>query len=190
MSRSYELSIVTKKYIEEFYCILDRMIKNMTEAELSNSVSYNFIAQMIPHHRAAIEMSENILKYTTLIPLQQIASQIINEQTKSIKNMLDIKCGCSSLENSQQDLCTYQNHLDQIMQTMFCEMDNARTTNEINCDFMWEMIPHHMGAVRMAETTLQYCICPELTPILEAIIASQKKGIRQMRQLQRCICCR
>lgn len=190
MSRSYELSIVTKKYIEEFYCILDRMIKSMTEAELSNSVSYNFIAQMIPHHRAAIEMSENILKYTTLIPLQQIASQIINEQTKSIKNMLDIKCGCSSLENSQQDLCTYQNHLDQIMQTMFCEMDNARTTNEINCDFMWEMIPHHMGAVRMAETTLQYCICPELTPILEAIIASQKKGIRQMRQLQRCICCR
>lgn len=184
------LSDVTKNYINTFYCILDKMIRGMTEAELTNSISSNFIVQMIPHHQAAIEMSQSILKYTTCIPIQKIAAQIISEQTKSIENMQTIVHCCSKQQNSKEDLCSYQRKMNQIMQIMFCEMENARITNEINCDFMWEMIPHHMGAVRMSETTLQYCICPELIPILEAIITSQKRGIRQMRQLLRCIDCR
>lgn len=54
------------------------MIQGMTEAELTGSISDNFIVQMIPHHRAAIEMSGNILKYTTSIPLQEIALGIIS----------------------------------------------------------------------------------------------------------------
>ena len=189
MNRQCMLSNVTKDYLTTFHCILDEMIQGMTEAELTDSVSYNFIVQMIPHHRAAIEMSGNILKYTTNIPLQNIATQIISEQTKSIANMREIGCCCRQCTSSKQDLCLYQRKMDQIMQTMFSKMDRARSTNQINCDFMWEMIPHHEGAVEMSELTLQFCICPELIPILDAIITSQKKGIMQMQQLLRCIGC-
>ncbi len=71
------LSNVSKNYISEYYCILEKMIGGMTEAELCGSISENFIAQMIPHHKAAVEMSENILKYTTLVPLQCIAENIV-----------------------------------------------------------------------------------------------------------------
>ena len=53
------------------------MIQQMNSAQLSNSISYNFIVQMIPHHKAAIEMSCNLLQYTTLVPLQEIALNII-----------------------------------------------------------------------------------------------------------------
>lgn len=62
MEKSSRLSNVTKNYLSAFNCILDEMIQRMTEAEQSDSISHNFIVQMIPHHRAAIEMSENILK--------------------------------------------------------------------------------------------------------------------------------
>lgn len=184
------LSNVTKDYLSTFYCILNEMIQGMTQAEKANSISYNFIVQMIPHHRAAIQMSQNILKYTTNVPLQQIAANIIEEQTKSIANMQKIQHSCLNQTNSSQDLELYQRKIIQIMDTMFCEMETAPSNNQINCNFMREMIPHHRGAVRMSKNTLQYCICPDLIPILTAIISSQEKGISQMQQLLRCIGCR
>ncbi len=184
------MSCVAKNYLSEYYCILEKMIEGMTEAELSDSISGNFIAQMIPHHKAAIEMSENILRFTTLLPLECIAQNIITEQTKSIENMCKIQCSCNERCNQKSDVCLYQRKVNQIMQTMFAEMKSARCDNNINCDFMREMIPHHMGAVRMSENALQYNICPQLVPILKSIIVSQKKGIAEMQALMKRIGCR
>ena len=183
MDHSSQLSNVTKEYLETYYCILDEMMRGMTDVSLTDSISCNFIIQMIPHHKAAIEMCQNLLKYTTNIPLQNIACGIIDEQTKSIRNMEQIQHFCSRLVNCDRDLQLYQRRMDQIMQTMFDRMEHARVTNQLNADFMWAMIPHHMGAVEMSKNTLQYDICPSLRPILEAIITSQERGIRQMRRL-------
>ena len=183
MNQRCEISHVTKAYLQEFDRILKIMIRNMTESSLTASISDNFIIQMIPHHEAAIEMSENLLKYTTCIPLQNIAEGIIEEQTKSIGDMLEIQCRCQRPENCEEERCRYQRQMDDIMNTMFLEMGNAPSSNMLNQDFMREMIPHHLGAVRMSELTLRQNICPELVPILKAIIISQKKGILEMRRL-------
>ncbi|MCI8866797.1 MAG: DUF305 domain-containing protein [Anaerotignum sp.] len=189
MQTGYRLSNVTKDYLTVYHCILDEMITGMTGAEETDSISYDFITQMIPHHRAAIEMSHNILKYTTNIPLQDLAEGIIAEQTKSIENMRKIQAICTGRNNPHRDLTLYRQRNSQIMQTMFQEMRNVRTTNQINCDFIWEMIPHHRGAVRMARNALQYSVCPELKPILETIITSQETGISQMQGLLRAMHC-
>ena len=74
MGRDCRFSDVTKEYLTNFHCILEEMVQEMTEAELTGSISQNFISQMIPHHQAAIDMSRNILRYTTNIPLQDIAA--------------------------------------------------------------------------------------------------------------------
>lgn len=185
MHTSCKLSNVAKNYLNTFHCISDEMICKMTEAELNNSISWNFIAQMIPHHQAAIEMSQNLLQYTTFIPLQNIACGIIEEQTRSIETMQEIQCSCGMRKNCSQDLCLYQRRMDQIMQNMFSKMSCAPDTNQLNVNFIREMIPHHMGAFEMSKTTLQYDICPQLKPVLNDIISSQQKGIRQMQQLLR-----
>lgn len=184
------LSNVAKSYISEYYCILERMISGMTGSELTDSISGNFIVHMIPHHKAAIEMSENILKYTTNVTLQNLALGIVREQTQSIEDMSRIQCGCNDMCNSKCDVCLYQRGADQIIGTMFEQMKTAYSDNNINCSFIREMIPHHMGAVRMSENVLQYDICPQLVPILRAIIRSQKKEIAEMRNLMRCLGCR
>lgn len=159
------------------------MIKGMTKAELTDSITHNFIVQMIPHHRAAIDMSYNLLEYSEWEPLRRIASGIITEQTKSIANMEQLLSSGSLRRNSGQDLCLYQRKMDQIMKRMFEDMDQACSSNDINADFMREMIPHHRGAVEMSCNALKFSIDPALIPILEAIISSQEKGIRQMEQL-------
>lgn len=187
MTKQYKFSDDTKEYLTQFYCILDEMIQKMTNAELNDSISHNFITQMIPHHQAAIEMSRNILQYTTCVPLQNIASNIITMQTQGIQDMRTVLNECSISSNSVQDLCLYQRHFENIAHTMFTEMDTARATNQINADFMREMIPHHKGAIRMSENALRFDICSELKPILDSIITSQRKGIREMQRLLECV---
>ena len=189
MNTQYQLSDVAKNYLSAYHCILDEMIKGMSMAPLTDSISGNFIVQMIPHHMAAIEMSHNILKYTTNIPLQNIALNISTSQTESIENLRQAQGSCSELKNCELDVRLYQHRVNQILQTMFQDMSNARDTNRINCDFMWEMIPHHRGAVEMSKNALQFDICPQLKPILDAIITSQQKGIREMQHLLKCLGC-
>jgi len=177
-------------YLKEYREILQRMICGMTKAELGSSISHNFIVQMIPHHRAAIEMSKNILKYTKNDELIAIAENIISEQTKSIENMKAIQSICCRHINECQKVELYQCRVNRIMKTMFSDMSRAYSDRRINCDFMREMIPHHMGAIRMSENALRYNICPELKPILDAIISSQEEGVRQMKDLLEKLECR
>lgn len=176
-------------YICEYRKILSEMIKGMTSAELTDSISRNFIVQMIPHHTAAVEMSENVLKYTENSELISIARNIISEQTKSIENMRSILRSCSEYRNPVCKVRIYELAVEQIMRTMFYQMKRAYTDRRINCDFMREMIPHHMGAIRMSENALKYEICPNLVPILNAIISSQEEGVRQMKALMKKIGC-
>lgn len=187
MNRSCNFSHVTNDYLASYDCILCDMIDKMTHADLSDSISHNFITQMIPHHEGAIEMSRNILKYTTNIPLQNLALQIITEQTDSISRMRRILCKCDAVHNCKDDLCCYQTRTKKIMKTMFCEMKQTCTSNCVNGNFIREMIPHHCGAIAMSENTLRYCICPDLIPILNAIIRSQKQEIRAMCRMLQCM---
>lgn len=170
-------------YLEKYHQILKTMICKMTSARLLNSISYNFIVQMIPHHQAAIQMSKNILIYTEDCQITEIAKNIISTQEKSIQNMLSIQNNCRCCQNCRRELCSYQNELQPIFDTMFNNMASARSTQHINCNFLREMIPHHEGAVRMSKLTLTYQICPQLIPILEAIIREQEQGIQEMKEL-------
>ncbi len=178
-----------KSYLCRYDAILDQMIRGMKGAELTDSISHNFIVQMIPHHRAAIEMSGNLLRYSDFAPLRRIAQNIVREQTQSIANMERALGTCERLRNTREDLCRYGRRFDSITEVMFSQMRNACADNNINGNFMREMIPHHQGAIRMSKNALQYPICPELDPILRAIISSQEKGVQEMEALLRQLYC-
>ncbi len=186
----YRINDDSENYLKEYRSILNTMIAGMCSAELTESISHNFIVQMIPHHMAAIKMSENVLKYTNNPKLEEIAKGIISEQTKSIDNMQKILRSCEGLENHRCEVNSYQNNVCRIMKKMIEGMKQAYSDNCINCDFIREMIPHHMGAVRMSRNALSFPVCSELIPILNAIISSQEKGICEMKKLSVELNCR
>lgn len=183
MNQRYELSQVTKNYLSCYYEILDCMIDKMTNAKLCGSVSQNFIAQMIPHHEAAVKMCENLLKYTTCVPLQNMANCIIAKQTTGIEEMKEILCKCEKCKSAERDLCLYARRFDQISQTMFNKMGFACSNNELNANFLHQMLPHHEGATRMCKNALSFCVCSELKPILCETIQTQEEQIRQMKRM-------
>lgn len=132
-------------YLDRYRVILDEMIREMTSAPLCCSISHNFIVQMIPHHEAAVKMSENLLQYSRCEPLRNIAENIITTQTQGIEDMQCILRECSALRSCATVLRSYQRRYRDITRIMFAQMRSAPSGCRINTDFMREMIPHHRG---------------------------------------------
>lgn len=177
------LSEDTKNYLCCYYQILDEMIQGMTTAGLTQSISHNFIVQMVPHHRAAIQMSNNILRYTNNRSVRPIVQRIIDEQTQGIDQMESVLKTCGQLTNPQLDLRLYQRRTDLICREMYAKMGSAPENNRLSAVYMQQMIPRHQGAVRMAENALKYDISTELVPILRSIAKQERRAVSQMRSL-------
>lgn len=190
MNNSCVLSQNTQSYLARYNNILSRMASRMESAEINSSISGSFIRQMLPHHEAAIEMSENLLRYTTNLELQSIAEGIITEQTRSIAAMRRIEQTCSATRNTPQSAARYSGCVSQIVETMLSSMESSLSSNSIDCNFISEMLPHHEGAIRMSRLALRFSLCPGLIPILNDIISSQSRGIRRLREVRAALGCR
>jgi uncharacterized protein (DUF305 family) len=61
-------------------------------------------------------------------------------------------------------------------------MDMSKMNGVPDHDFMVMMIPHHKGALDMAQIYLKYAKDPKVKKLAQGIIAAQKKEILQMEQ--------
>ncbi len=75
---------------------------------------------------------------------------------------------------------------DQAMMDGMARMNRAMgavpMTGDADRDFVAMMIPHHQGAISMAEVELRYGRDPALRRLANAIIAAQRKEIATMRR--------
>ena len=183
MKNTMELSNVTIEYLEEYERILQKMMHEMTCITITCSISDNFIKQMIPLQVATIKMSENILRFTTNLGVQNLAMSIIKDQKENIENMKAIHNRCCFVQNSNYEVYEYMCSFKEIAEVMFYEMCLAPVSNSVNVNFLCEMISRHQGATRMAQNVLRFCICQELIPILQCMIETQCEQIELMLKL-------
>ena len=71
------------------------------------------------------------------------------------------------------------------MKQMDHAMSSAHMTGNTDQDFVAMMLPHHMAAVAMAKTELQYGKDPTLRKMAQKIITSQDAQITEMQNWQR-----
>ena len=183
MKNTCLLSEDAKTYLCCFYQNLDEMVQGMTTAGLTQSISHNFVVQTIPHHRAAIQMSNNLLRFAENSAARRMAQRIIDEHSQGIGQMEEALAACNQLTNPQIDLRLYQRRMDLIFREMYSSMGSAPEGNALASVFLREMLPHCQGAVRMAETALKYDVSTELVPILRSIVTRQRQDMAQMRRL-------
>ena len=67
-------------------------------------------------------------------------------------------------------------------------MKNAPRCENINLDFVNEMIPHHKGAVEMCNNLLQFRIDPRLIKVAQNIIKEQSEGIKELEKVRDFLC--
>lgn len=183
MKNTVLLSEDSKNYLCCFYQTLDQMVQAMTTAGLTQSISHNFIVQMLPHHRAAIQMASNVLRFTQNQAVRRLAQRTVQERTQSIDQLENALGPAGQLINPQQDLRLYQRRMDLIYRDMYTKMNRAPENNRLAAVYLRQTLPHRMGAVRMAENALKYDVCTELVPILCSIAAQQRREIAQTRTL-------
>lgn len=171
-------------YLNRFSMILNQMSNRMLNPSLGNSVTINFIRCMIPHHEAAIYMCQNLLQYTNFLPLIEEAKDIINMQTKGIAQMIEIERTTRYLNCPRNFNQEYLNKYFKITRNMITRMQNSLRSNNINLNFISEMIPHHEGAIEMCNNLLGYNIDPRLRVVAENIIKEQSEGVYELYQIR------
>ena len=189
MANTYLLSDPSKRYLCCYYQILDEMIQGITTAKLTRSLSHNFIVQMIPHHQAAVRMCRNLLQYSDDGAVRRLAQRITAQQTQGLQAMEGLLPDCGQPANPQMDLRLCHRRTELILRELFSQMGSAPEGNRLDLVFLRQMIPHHLGAARMAQNTLRYQVATGLAPVLRSTIDTHCKEVRQMRALLRRMGC-
>src|SRR5258706_9836657 len=70
---------------------------------------------------------------------------------------------------------------DAAMQKMMHDMAAVKPTGDVDRDFVAMMIPHHQGAVDMAQSLLRYGRNEQLRRLAQEIIVTQQQEIAVMR---------
>ena len=80
----------------------------------------------------------------------------------------------AAVENSASTQA-YMDAMEKMHQSMMIEY-----TGDADVDFVRGMIPHHQGAIAMAEVELKYGKDPDIRKLAEGIISAQKGEIEMM----------
>lgn len=140
-----------------------------------------FITEMIPHHESAIEMAKIAQKQADHPEIKQLADDIVAAQDGEIDDMNTMHermFGGPAMGADHGDL-----GLDDHMMGMdSTSMDSLAKAEPFDETFIDEMIPHHQGAIRMAQVELADGQDPEVRNLAQAIIDAQSQEIEQMNQ--------
>lgn len=68
----------------------------------------------------------------------------------------------------------------QTMEPMHSDMMRGMTAEDFEVAFVCSMIPHHQGAIEMAQVAQQYGTEPRVMMIAQEIIATQELEVREM----------
>ncbi|MFN9173673.1 MAG: DUF305 domain-containing protein [Synechocystis sp.] len=165
----------------------DHAMGEMDLGPKDENFDLRFIDAMILHHQGAIAMAEALQANSQRPELKQLAQAIIAAQNQEIEQMQQWRQTWYSQADSQPMMYhSGMNHMmpmDEKMQaSMRMDQDLGTADPKFDLRFINAMIPHHQGAVVMAQQVLDNGDRPELKQLAQAIITAQNQEIEQMQQ--------
>ncbi len=78
-------------YIDRYYDVLNNMICKMKNSPKCKNINLDFIDEMIPHHKGALGMCNNLLNFCIDPRLEEEANLILKEQSTGIVELENIR---------------------------------------------------------------------------------------------------
>lgn len=151
------------------------------------SYDLRFIDGMIIHHQGALDMAQDALEKSQRPEMKKLADEIITAQNQEIAQMQQWRAAW--YPNAGDKVMAYHAEMGHMMemtpeqkQAMMMSMDLGAADAEFDLRFINGMIPHHEGAVVMAQDALQKSQRPEMKELAQEIIKTQDAEINQMKQ--------
>ncbi len=146
-----------------------------------------FIDAMTPHHQGAVEMAKEAQQKSKRPEIRKLAADIINAQDKEMSQMKQWrqawypKASAEPVAYNSEMGHSMPMSQDQI-KGMMMNLDLGAADDAFDLRFLNAMIPHHEGAVVMAQEALNKSKRPEIKQLAQEIMASQNAEIKQMQQ--------
>ncbi|MBD2124294.1 DUF305 domain-containing protein [Trichocoleus sp. FACHB-262] len=148
-----------------------------------------FIDAMIPHHQGAIAMAKAAQQKAQRPELKQLAAEMIQAQTQEITQLqkwrqqwypeFDSTPMAYDAEKRKMLPMSAQQQA-----AMMMHQDFSASGNEFDQRFLSAMMPHHAGAIAMAQDALQKSQHLEIKQLAQNILTTQKAEIQKMQQWQ------
>lgn len=146
-----------------------------------------FIDAMSLHHQGAVVMAQEAIEKSSRPEIQELSQTIIRGQEQEISQMQEWRQAWYPDAGSEPVMYHAQMNgmmpMPKAMQdSMMMTGDLGEADDEFDLRFINAMIPHHEGAVAMAQEALEKSNRPEVKELAQAIIDAQQPEIDQMTQ--------
>ena len=169
--------------------ILRDYTRSMTRMhdEMMIGMGYNdpdtaFAKAMLGHHRGAVEMAKIQLKYGTDEEMRQLAQEIIAAQQVEIDILNKWLASHPDTAKPKPNTEAMQQAYARSMDVLNGEMVLGIADPVPDMAFARGMLPHHIGAVEMANIQLTYGTDEEMRQLAQDIIDGQQMEIARMQQ--------
>ncbi len=165
----------------------DSSMMNMDLGPKDANFDLRFIDGMTPHHEGAIAMAQEALQKSNRPEIKKLAQDIINAQQQELAQMKTWRSTWYPKANITPMMYDAQmGHMMPMSEAMRSSMmmngDLGAADDQFDLRFLNAMIPHHKGAVTMAQQALEKSDRPEVKQLAQNIVDSQQKEIDQMSQ--------
>lgn len=166
---------------------MDHGSMSMDLGPADESFDLRFIDAMMLHHQGAIIMAEEALEKSSRPEMKELAERIINAQQQEIAQMQSWRQAWYPDANSEPVAFDAGMGHDmpmnkQMQDSMMMSDDLGAADDQFDLRFINAMIPHHEGAVVMAQEALEKSDRPEVQQLAQMIIDAQQPEIDQMTQ--------
>jgi uncharacterized protein (DUF305 family) len=142
-----------------------------------NPTDRAFVAEMVPHHEAAVQMAQLAATRGQSEFVRQLAADIVRTQRAEIAQLRREDAGLAEEGVERGEL-----GLDAAAMGMDHDTASLRTAKPFDAAFLQMMLPHHEGALTMSRVELDKGGDPELKALARRIIDGQTSEIARMRE--------
>lgn len=176
---------VLSAYLEEQDELMEDMMDDMEDISPEGYAALDFLNGMIPHHEAAVLMSESYLKYGgSNEELKTLAEDIIQVQKQEITEMQAMakEIKSAGTQDPQREEA-YLKEYSKMFTNHQMDHSNHSTPASVEAAFAEGMIMHHQMAVEMAQAILSHTDEEKVIALANNIIETQNKEIEQMQEI-------